>query len=277
MSEKNPKQENTRLWSCRPQTGKCPNGCNQCFYNRPGAYYCDINEPNIPDPQEVGSDIVRMNSGHDSNINRNLVIETASKYENVFFNTAIPQFDFPGPVVFTANAKEEETAWVPWSPWTHYDTPNVKVLPEDQRKLLHNLMFVRLRVSSTNLGHISEAVRLWTNAYKIPVVLTFMAYYSQDPPKSMEIPAPKVAQESTSDDSPVIEIYRWRKRHINSYWCPTSEFMIYVLEKMKQLGGRRVTMCGTPDRPWCKDCHTCESYYWLTKKHIMEQSLGIDK
>ena len=53
-----------------------PIGCNQCFFNRAGAYYTDT--PTIPTPEEVGDDIVRMNCGNDSNINRALVIRPPS-------------------------------------------------------------------------------------------------------------------------------------------------------------------------------------------------------
>ena len=89
---RNPKQVGSNLWDCRPQTGNCPVGCSQCFYNRPNAFYCDINEPNIPDPVEVGNDIVRMNCGHDSNLQRNLVIATAGQYKNFFFVLLIRAF-----------------------------------------------------------------------------------------------------------------------------------------------------------------------------------------
>jgi len=96
----NPKMEGSNIWDCRPQVGKCPNDCNQCFYNREGAFYCDINEPYIPDPEQVGDGIVRFNSGHDSNLQRDLVIEVSKRYKKCFFNTSIVldievrQFDF---------------------------------------------------------------------------------------------------------------------------------------------------------------------------------------
>ena len=64
---RNPKQEGTPFWDCIPQTGPCPMQCNQCFYNRPGAYYVPIDKPHVPTPEEVGDGIVRMNCGHDCN------------------------------------------------------------------------------------------------------------------------------------------------------------------------------------------------------------------
>jgi len=232
MSERNPKQEGSNLYDCRVQTGPCPNGCNQCFYNRPGAYYEDIEKPHWPttDPNCFKDHIVRMNCGHDSNIERDKVISAAKQYKNVFFNTSIPLFDFPGPVVFTANPKEV--------------SPVVCIQPPD------NLMFVRLRAASLNLGYIHDAV-CWYMSYRIPTVLTFMAYYDGDPPDKTN--------------------YIWKKRHINSYWCPTPEFMRKTLWSMQKIGGRLVTMCGTPDSPWCRDCRNCETYYWQTRRYMEEQ------
>jgi len=173
---------------------------------------------------------VRMNCGHDSNIERERVIDEAKKYENIFFNTSIPKFDFPGPVVWTANPKEEE--------------------PVLQGSLPPNVMFTRLRVSATNLHHINDACQYYADEQGAPIVLTFMAYYDGDPPDK--------------------ENYVWKKRHINSYWCPTPEFMRRVLMEMKRVGGRLVTMCGTPTSNWCRDCRNCETYYWQTVKHMKE-------
>ena len=230
MTKRNPKQEGSNVWDCIPQVGPCPNNCNQCFYNRPEAFYVPIDTPLIPTPAEVGNGIVRMNCGHDSNIQRDLVIETAKQYNHFFFNTSIPDFDFPGPVVLTANPDEEKSYVSPWN-----------VLSKT-----NNLMFVRLRVSSSNLDLIRAAVRDWASV-DIPVVLTFMAYYEDD----------KV---------PDKENYEWKVRHINSYYCPKESFIMDTLHKMKQIAGRNVTVCGR----WCRDCRNCEMYYWRTLKHLQE-------
>jgi len=246
---RNPKQEGTNLFDCRPQVGSCPIGCNQCFYNRPGAFYVPIDQPNIPDPEEVGDGIIRMNCGHDSNIQRELVIETAKKYKNFFFNTSIPKFHFPGPVVFTANPKEEELAMSSGN--CDWD--------QKQNVYFDRIMFVRLRVSPSNLHLVATAINSWIK-YQIPVVLTFMAYYDQEPPISEEVLKDLTGQ----------PIYEWRIRHINSYFCPTREFKEYVINRMKKIGGRLVTMCGTLDSNYCKDCMNCSTYYWQTMKHLEE-------
>jgi hypothetical protein len=231
---RNPKLEGSKIWDCVPQTGDCPIGCNQCFYNREGAFFADRTRPHMPDPAEVGDGIMRVNSGHDSNIYREEVIRATEIYPNRFFNTSIPRFDFPAPVVLTANPQEELSFYHPKS-----------IVPD-------NLMYVRLRTSASNLGLVAKAVRAWT-ACGVPVVLTFMAYYSQDPPN-------------------VEEYYVWKKRHLNSYWCATPEFMECVTNVMKSMGGRLVTMCGTAESNFCKDCGNCEHYYWLTMKHMRESA-----
>ena len=115
-TKRNPKQEGTSYFDCIPQTGPCPIGCNQCFFNRPGAYYVPLDQlPLVPTPEEVGDGIVRMNCGNDSNNQRDLVIATAQRYKHYFFNTSVRNLDFPGPVVLTANPREEEPAWMPAS------------------------------------------------------------------------------------------------------------------------------------------------------------------
>ncbi len=231
MHTRNPKQDGSNLFDCKPQSGKCPIDCNQCFYNREGAFYVERDEPHMPPAEEIGDGIMRVNSGHDSNCSRLLVISSTEKYPKRFFNTAIPKFDFPAPVVFTANAKEEEQS----------------TLPIDVEPVPYNLMFIRLRVSSTNMDHIIHATSCWT-AVGIPVVLTFMAYYDHEPENSKN--------------------YEWKQRHINSYWCPTPEFMREVMGEVKREVGRDVVMCGGFDGYKCADCRNCETYYYQTIKRM---------
>ena len=131
--KRNPKQADSNLYDCIPQVGPCPIGCNQCFYNRPGAFYLPINQPHFPSLEEVGDGIVRVNCGNDSNNQREHVIASTAHYPRRFFNTSIPELDFPSPVVLTANSKEEQPACEP--------TSLLGGPPS-------NLMFVRLRASS---------------------------------------------------------------------------------------------------------------------------------
>jgi len=276
----NPKTEGSGIIACRPQTGICPIGCNQCFYNRPGAFYCDIDKPYIPSPVDKTGvpidSIVRMNDGGDSNNQKELVIETAQMYKYYFFNTSIPNLDFPGPVVYTANPREEEPAC---DPWDLVNAPEGQMGFEELiKEKISNLMYVRLRVSTSNLEYIDQAVYAWIE-FKIPVVLTFMAYYEKEkmPREIILTSEGELVPEKSEDSDPNVEetirCYTWKKRHINSYFCPTKDFMAYVLKRMKKIGGRLVTMCGTLDSPWCRDCGNCKRYYQETMKHLKEDNL----
>ncbi len=214
--------------------------CQECFFNRPGAYYVPISElPLIPDPEEVGDGIVRMNCGHDSNIEREKVIEVAARYKHAFFNTSIPKLDFPGPVVLTANPKEEK--------------PVHRAAPVD------NLMFVRLRTSATNLFFIDEAVKYYTDL-QVPVVITFMAYYTERPEIGWEV------CEFGHTDLAADQCYEWKVRHINSYWCATAAFMRAVMDRYAN--NRLVAMCGSIKSGYCRDCRNCETYYLQTQKRL---------
>jgi len=232
---RNPKQADTDFYDCIPQTGACPIGCSECFFNRPGAYYVPLDQlPLVPTPEEVGDGIVRMNCGHDSNIQRELVIATAAQYKRRFFNTSIPNLDFPGPVVLTANPKEEQCACLIHSP------------PD-------NLMFVRLRVSGTNLHHIDIAVDHYTRR-NVPVVLTFMAYFTDTP-----------VVDRTDVPIPAEECYVWKVRHINSYYCATAKFMSYVRDRYLS---RLVSMCSSLNDSYCRSCRNCETFFIQTEKRM---------
>lgn len=229
----NPKQIGSNLCDAIPQIGPCIQGCNQCFYNRPNAFYTNISDPLMPTLEEVGDKIVRVNSGNDSNYKRKLVIESTEKYPKKFFNTSIPKLDFPDPVVFTANPKEEE--WF-------YSPSNIRSGSID------NIMFVRLRVSSSNLSLIDSAIETWTKTEaKVPIVLTLMRYYDEEPKEN--------------DGQ-----FEFKQHVINSYWCPTKSFIKEIQERYKK--NRLVAMCGTLTSPYCRDCNNCEKYYKKYQKRI---------
>ena len=226
---RNPKQKGSKIYDCRPQTGKCQRDCNQCFYNH--NFYEDIEKPKIPIKIPKGC-IVRMNAGHDSNLHKDLVLMTAKKYKDVFFNTSLINFEFPGPVVFTANPNEEK---------------EVRLVRID----LENLMFVRLRVSATNLDHIYNGVEHYCDTYKIPVILTYMNYYDVS-----KIP------------NSGVHIYEQKTHVTNTYYSPNEQFKKDTLKVMKTVGGRLVHNCGSSISNLCKDCNLCYYYYFLTKRHM---------
>ena len=235
MTIRNPKQEGTPFFDCIPQVGPCRIDCNQCFYNRPGAYYVPIDKPHVPTPAEVGDGIVRMNCGNDSNNDRELVLQAARQYKRTFFNTSLPAFEFPGPVVFTANRREEE-----------YPTL-VDPIPD-------NLMFVRLRTSATNLKYVDTAADYYAKR-QVPVVITFMAYYDCQP-----------VVDEREVGLPADQCYVWKIRHVNPYWCATPALMQAVMDRYVDL--RLVSMCDSIASGYCRDCRNCESHYLQTMKRL---------
>lgn len=234
--KRNPKQAGTNLFDCIPQKGPCPNNCSQCFYNR--NFYLPINCVHFPYLFEVGDGIVRVNSGHDSNIKREWVITSTKCYPKRFFNTSIPNLDFPDPVVFTANRCEEDPrAYLP----CHFVGKNAEYL--------ERLMFVRLRTSSTNLVVVADTAKHWGEA-GIPVLLTFMRYYDEN-----------VLEKQNASS------YTQRTHVTNSYWCPTTAFMRYALGYVREFNSK-IEMCGTPNSSLCGNCLRCERYYYSAKRRM---------
>lgn len=198
MSGQNPKMVGTNLIDAIPQTGECPMKCAECFYNG-GRFYRALNEPLLPSLEEAKDKIVRVNSGHDSNIDREYVIEMTEKYPNKFYNTSLPNFDFPAPVVFTCNGRNLILA----------------------KKDLNNLMFVRVRTSIFDLETIDKAVNYYLVKHKIPVVFTFMRYY-----------------DGTVIPDEYKKYFVFKKHILNSYFCHTVEAHLKILECYKGVGVR---------------------------------------
>lgn len=242
--KRNPKQAASNLYDCIPQTGPCPIGCNQCFFNRPGAFYVPIDQPHFPTLEDVGDGIVRVNCGNDSNNQREHVIASTARYPRRFFNTSIPRFDFPDPVVLTANPKEDDEA--------RYAYPLRD--GKEWKAPADNIMFVRLRTSAANLALVDNAICAWTAA-QVPVVITMMAYYDTEPTVPEEV--------SAAVEGPC---YEWRVRHINSYFCPTPAFIRFVLRRYR--ANRLVSYCGSLEGSYCRLCRNCETYYLQTIKRL---------
>ncbi len=239
---RNPKQEGTNLFDCKSQKGLCPRNCNQCFYNQLGAENDLVRNTIFPRVEDVGEDgIVRVNSFHDSNLNIKQVILDSNKYKKRFFNTAIPNFDFPDPVVYTANSSEEEPI-------------NLDFL---QSKDLYKLMFIRLRVSSTNLRHVKQATGIILNFSDVPIVWTLMKYYA-----TAALPC-----------FPKDDCYELKKVLLHERWTPNRKLKERVQLRINAFKNRRVTLCGTIFSEFCKDCKNCETYYVQTKKRLNVHNL----
>jgi len=249
----NPKLAGSGIVECIPQEGLCPMACNECWHNQP-ANQAARGGSITPAWPVVAGGIVRVNSGHDSNIDREAVIAATEKYERTFYNTSIPDFRFPGPVVFTANPKEEG--------WGMFPRGHTRRTQGGDAPVALNLMFVRLRVSATNLDRVTELARAWS-VRGVPVVLTFMRYYTKH-----VLP---VVEMSVFDDLLPESAYGWRTAHENECYCPTRAFKKYALAVVRgrcAAAGRLVTMCGTLDSDFCRDCMNCVYWYHLTARRL---------
>lgn len=235
----NPKLEGTNIIDCIPQTGQCPMGCDECFYND-GGFYRTKGAPLFPCKQEAEGKIVRVNSGHDSNVDKGMVIETTKYYKDKFYNTSIPRFDFPGPVVFTCNGRSTDD-------WFHMVTSELH-----QRMI----MFVRVRLNYWNTRLASTALGSYLFRWDIPVVLTPMRYkHEESIPFSYR------------------EAYE-RKTHVlpsNQWWCPSKEVWDVWkdwTESVRRDEGKVLYFCGSYDSPLCKDCGNCEGLYERWKEEF---------
>ena len=236
----NPKTKASGVICAIPQTGICPNKCEDCFFQSGRSFLepLDKNLPNMP-PMSLAKDaVVRVNDGNDSNVNRKLVLEMTKNYPNKFYNTAIPT-DLEGfkindrvwPVVLTANPAAK----------TDKDFYKLNPIPE-------NLMFVRFRINSWNLTLADKVVDHYTKA-KIPVVFTFMAYYTESIPKGHE------------------DNYTYRKRTLNSYWVITPKAWDLIMERYKD--NEYVYTCGKDANTFpCHRCGNCLREYFATTERI---------
>jgi len=215
--QENPKLIGAKVIDCIPQTGECPNKCPDCFYNG-GRFFRTLDEPWMPDLDEVlsGGRIVRVNSGHDSNLQKDLVLRETAKYPYKFYNTSIPSFDFPAPVVFTCNGGKDG---------------KLKLVEPD------NVMFVRVRVDSWDMETADKAVEHYLKKRGTPVVLTFMRYYD----------GAKIPTEAKGD-------YEWKKHLVNKYYCIKSKTILRIMSRFKGMGIRMCSTPWSSNCIDCRNC-----------------------
>jgi len=225
---KNPKLEGSGIIECIPQIGNCPNECLECYYNG-GGFFTNKKAPLIPTLEEASDKIVRVNSGHDSNLQKELVLKTTEKYPKKFYNTSIPNFEFPAPVVFTCNGRDTDFS--------------AMMVVKD----LKNVMMVRFRANLWNFDLLDEVVSFYTRQHGVPVTITFMRYtdLANIPPKYRSY-------------------YEMRKSILNFYYSLSSEERSRIVEKYPEpmeedsnFSKRQVGMCGTLESSYCKDCLRC--------------------
>lgn len=231
----NPKLTGSGIISCIPQTGRCPNNCPDCFFQSGRSYLepLEKNLPNMPSIEDSYDRIVRVNDGNDSNVDRRLVMESVRGYSDVFYNTAIPKdlAGFGDPVVLTVN------------PGNMTDVRWHKVeIPE-------NLMMVRVRTNTWNLGLVDEVVKYYTGN-NISAILTFMAYEKRQP------------QMNDVD-------YIHRKRTMNEYFAISSSGWRRVMDRYQD--NYLVYSCGREGergKSGCQYCGNCLREYYRTMERI---------
>ncbi|MFA5394986.1 MAG: hypothetical protein WC346_03105 [Methanogenium sp.] len=237
----NPKTKGSGIVCCIPQKGVCPMKCDDCFFQSGRSYLEPLDQhlPNIPDPNSVGDiAIVRVNDGNDSNNKRDLVEEVTSLYPRKFYNTSINRDldKFDAPVVLTVN------------PGALTNSPLCMLLEEPPK----NLMFVRYRTNMWNLD-IADTVIEHYSARSVPIVLTFMAYYSEE-----SIPIQSK------------HCYIYRKRTLNSYWAITTDAWERVMARYKY--NKWVYSCGKIEGEkgvtGCRFCGNCLREYFATMERL---------
>lgn len=231
---RNPKLRGSGILACIPQSGICPVGCDDCFFQSGRSYLepLDSNLPNMPSVDEAKNMIVRVNDGNDSNHKREDVIEAMKPYPMKFYNTSMPKHleDFDAPVVLTVNPGKK----------TDKSAALLESIPE-------NLMFVRIRVNTWNLDLVDEVVEHYAKA-DIPIVLTFMAYYKGDIPEGHK------------------DNYVYRTRTMNSYYAITTDAWESIMSRYKY--NKWVYSCGKIEGEKgitsCRHCGNCLREYFAS-------------
>jgi hypothetical protein len=233
----NPKFHGTNILSGIAQKGRCPNGCEDCFFQSGRSYLEPLSEnlPNMPSLEQSKGRIVRMNDGNDSNVNRKLVMEQAEQYDDYFYNTAINNdlAGFKSPIVLTVNPGELTDV-----EWQKVEMP----IPT-------NLMFVRIRTNVWNLNNVVKPAVAYYTERGIPSVLTFMAYFEKK--KHM-------------GDS-----YIYRVRTTNPYYAITTHAWEQIMAMFKQ--NHYVFSCGKEGEKGvsgCMHCGNCVREYYNTKERL---------
>ncbi|MEA3249391.1 MAG: hypothetical protein U9Q03_03475 [Patescibacteria group bacterium] len=245
----NPKTDGSGILCAIPQSVAkgvkypCPQRCRHCFFQGGRSFLEPLHEnlPNMPPSEMAKGMTVRFNDGLDSAIDRDVVMEAAELYEDVFLNTSIPHdlAGFGHPVVLTVNPGK----------MTDRKAHLVDSCPP-------NLMFVRIRATAWNTELAAQVVEHYTSR-GVPVVFTFMAFFDQE------------GDENGLEDIPeeFRELYSFQKRTTNSYWVASQEVWDMVLAPFAD--NPLVYTCGPNAKTYpCKHCGNCEKLYLETKKRL---------
>jgi len=232
MYIENPKTAGSGILCAIPQTGRCPNGCNDCFFQSGRSYLEPLAEhlPNMPSAGQAEGFVVRVNDGNDSHHRQEEVMDACAYYRDKFYNTSCPDdLDlYDGPVVLTTN-------------------PGDRTDKHATLRCSKNLMAVRVRTNTWNLRIVQDAVNFYTP--HTAVFLTFMAYHDLD-----DIPQSHRRN------------YTYRKRTLNEYWAIMPFAWREVMEEFADYPW--VYSCGEGGRSGCRQCGNClrEYFAWKVKQ-----------
>ena len=234
----NPKTKGSGIICCIPQTGVCPIKCDDCFFQSGRSYLEPLEEnlPNMPLLETMGHRILRVNDGNDSNNNREAVMEAVKSFPLKFYNTSINKDleKFDGPVVLTINpGKKTDESWY-----------RVNPIPK-------NLMFIRVRVNSWNQENVVDPAIEYYSSVKVPVVLTFMRYYTETIPETYA------------------GFYEWKKRILNSYWVLKPIFERSIEQRYSE--NPWVYTCGWKGTFTCDRCGHCLREFFAAMERMYPQ------
>ena len=236
--KENPKTKDSGIICCIPQKGLCPNRCEDCFFQSGRSYLEPLSDNlrNMPTIRQAKNKIVRVNDGNDSSYKIDEVLKATKKYKQKFFNTANPSMlnKFKEPVVLTIN------------PGNMTDKKFYRLVD-----IPINLMFVRIRVNTWNIEKIVDKAIDYYTIKKIPIVLTFMAYYTS----MLNIPENHKSKN-----------YSFRKRTLNSYYVITNQVEHKIYNRYKN--NVYVYTCGYKGNFSCHRCGNCLREYYATKERI---------
>ena len=228
----NPKAKGSGIITAIPQKGRCPNNCEDCFFQNGRSYLEPLEEnlPNMPSKEQARGMVVRVNDGNDSNNQQAFVIEACKKYDHKFYNTSMPinLGHFDAPVVLTVNPGNlvDKSFW-------KLDTP-----PK-------NLMYVRVLTNTWNAENVKNAVAFYTKK-EIPTILTFMAYHDH-----LTIPFEHRTH------------YILRKRTINEYFAIKRSSFLRIMSQFEK--NPLVFSCGNEGiTSSCRFCGNCLREYFVT-------------
>lgn len=238
MKKENPKTKGSGIVCAIPQTGTCPNNCEDCFFQS-GRSYLEPLEDNLPFiPEPTDFQVVRINDGNDSNVDKPTVLMRTHQFPLKFYNTAILNLDFEAPVVLTVN------------PGKMTDIDFHKIQGRDAPK---NLMFVRFRANTWNIELQKECIRYYSSR-DVPIVLTFMAYFNS---------ADRVPENHRKN-------YIFRKRTLNSYNAITTAAWREVMQQYED--NKWVHSCGKIEGELgdthCRFCGNCLREYFATRERM---------